>query len=80
MLSIKSYKTKQKIESGECLQTLNGHSGGIYCLVYLPNGNLASCSNDATIKVWDLVRGECIQTLRGLYINFKHHLTANPGY
>ena len=51
------------IESGECLQTLNGHAGGIYGLVYLPNGNLASCSNDTTIKVWDLVRGECIQTL-----------------
>ena len=51
------------IESGECLQTLNGHSRWIHCLVYLPNGNLVSCSWDKTIKVWDLARGECIKTL-----------------
>ena len=51
------------LESGECLQTLNGHSDWIRGLVYLPNGNLVSCSCDTTIKVWDLARGECIKTL-----------------
>ena len=47
------------IESGECLQTLNAHSGWIRGLVFLPNGNLVSCSYDKAIKVWDLDRGEC---------------------
>ena len=54
------------LESGESLQTLNGHSERcIRGLVYLPNRNLVSCSVDKTIKVWDLARGECIQTLTG---------------
>ena len=42
------------LESGECLQTLNGHSISISGLVYLSNGHLASCSWDETIKVWEL--------------------------
>ena len=54
------------IESGdECLQTLNDRFGWIRGLVYLPNVNLVSCYLDTTIKIWDLVRGECIQTLTG---------------
>ena len=53
------------IESGDCIQKLNGHSDWISGFVYLPNGNLVSCSDRSTIKVWDLARGECIQTLAG---------------
>ena len=45
------------------MHTLIGHLNWIYGLAYLPNGNLVSCSYDASIKVWDLARGECIQTL-----------------
>ena len=43
------------VETGKCLQTLHGHSSWIRGIVYLPNGNLVSCSEDKTIKVWDLV-------------------------
>ena len=53
------------IESGEYLQTLNGHSGWIRGLVYLPNRNLVSSSSDnaKTIKVWDLGIGKCKKTI-----------------
>ena len=61
------------IESGECLQTLDDPTSGFgylnpnwNCrLVYLPNGNLISCTQDKTIKVWDLTGGECMKKLKG---------------
>ena len=53
------------IERGECIQILIGHSDWINNIIYLPNGNLVSCSDDETINVWDLARGECIKTLKG---------------
>ena len=54
------------VESEECLQTLlNAHLSSIRGLASLPNGNLVSCSDDKTIKVWDLNRGACIKTLTG---------------
>ena len=51
------------IESGECMQTLNGHLYCIFDIVYLPNGNLVSCSEDKSIKMWDLDTGECLKSL-----------------
>ena len=53
------------LDSGACLQTLNGHLDSIDGLVCLPNGNLVSCSYDKTLNVWDLNSGECLQTLTG---------------
>ena len=53
------------MESGVCLQTLNGHLHWVVCLICLPNGHLVSGSRDRSRKVWDLDRGECIQTLTG---------------
>ncbi len=31
----------------------------------MPDGRVISGSNDTTLKVWDISRGECIQTLEG---------------
>ena len=53
------------IESGECLQTLSYHSSNICGLVYLPNGNLVSCSDDAAIHVWELPKSGYIKSLNG---------------
>ena len=39
---------------------LKGHMGGINALCLLPNGHLASGSNDASIRLWDVAaRTEC---------------------
>ncbi len=39
---------------------LKGHMGGINALCLLPNGHLASGSNDASIRLWDAAVGaEC---------------------
>jgi len=40
--------------SGECLDTLRGHTAPVHELVMLPSGHLASGSADSTIRIWDL--------------------------
>jgi WD40 repeat protein len=51
------------VNSGQCVQTLSGHSNSIVALVSLPNGRLASGSYDYSIKIWDPNTGKCLQTL-----------------
>ena len=41
---------------------LHGHLGGLNVVVPLDNNTLASCSEDGTIKLWDLAKWECSAT------------------
>jgi WD40 repeat protein len=55
-------------EMGACLKTIiNAHSSWINYLLVLPTGDVLSCSNDTTLKLWNLEanKTKCIQTLRG---------------
>ena len=45
--------------------TLQGHSNYVWRVEQLESGDLVSCSNDSTIKVWNLAEGTCIRTLVG---------------
>ena len=45
------------MRTGRCLKTMQIHADEIRCLIDLPNGQLVSCSEDNTIKIWDL-RGD----------------------
>ncbi|KAF9105125.1 hypothetical protein BGX27_009794 [Mortierella sp. AM989] len=54
------------VESGDCIQTLNGHSGSVHCVAYSPKGDLvASGSDDNTVRLWDVETGGCVRTLSG---------------
>ena len=48
-----------------CIQTLKGNEGCVWSIIQLNDGNIASCSTDETIKLWDLCTYQCIQTLKG---------------
>jgi hypothetical protein len=57
-------------DGGQCLRTLRGHSGGVYCVALLPRGGaederVVSGSDDNTLRVWDAASGRALQTLRG---------------
>ena len=49
------------------MRTLRGHASALTNLFALPalGGELASVSFDGEIKIWDLKRGVCLQTLCG---------------
>ena len=49
-----------------CLQTLEGHSGGVWSVAFSHDSTrLASASGDRTVKIWDASSGACLQTLEG---------------
>ncbi|HAA30813.1 MAG TPA: hypothetical protein DCE56_27835, partial [Cyanobacteria bacterium UBA8553] len=44
---------------------LQGHTNWVFSLTFRPDSNiLASGSWDGTIKLWDVLTGECLTTLR----------------
>ncbi len=72
--NICSVKVREKveylIEEEGCtkyseIKTLTGHTDRVRSLAVLPDGSLASCSDDKTIKIWDTIKGIEIKTLTG---------------
>ncbi|KAI9861262.1 MAG: hypothetical protein M1813_005435 [Trichoglossum hirsutum] len=50
--------------SGECLQTLEGHSNSVNSVTFSHNSaRLASASDDGTVKIWDAGSDKYLQTL-----------------
>jgi WD40 repeat protein len=54
------------LQSGQCLQTLDGHTRAVVSLSFHPQGHLlVSGGPDRTLKLWDVQQGTQIQTLQG---------------
>ena len=47
----------------ECIRTLVGHASGVLSMEVVGAGRLASGSNDAQIKIWNVANGECEQNV-----------------
>ena len=41
-------------------KTLEGHTEKVVSLIQLSSGNLATGSNDCSVRIWDIEKGECI--------------------
>ncbi|KAI0396955.1 quinon protein alcohol dehydrogenase-like superfamily [Xylariaceae sp. FL0594] len=59
------FKVGSNWQKGRCtIKTFSGHTNGVICLQFDDN-MLATGSYDATIKIWDIEKGEVIRTLQG---------------
>lgn len=66
------------INSGECINTLRGHTSSVNSIVLTPDKKtLISGSSDKTIKLWDIKSGKCIKTLSG-HTNWINELAVTP--
>lgn len=56
----------RNLETGEVLQTFEGHSDRVECLAATPDGRcLISGSKDQTVRIWNIESGEALRTLAG---------------
>lgn len=55
------------METGACKHTLMGHQS-LTSGMELRNNILVSGNADSTVKVWDIVSGQCLQTLSGNFL------------
>lgn len=54
------------VTNGQCLHTLVGHTGGVWCSQVTSDGQLIiSGSTDRTARVWETATGQCLFTLLG---------------
>jgi len=57
---------KRKLENASVVCTLTGHSNSVNSVAISPDGQtFVSCSDDNTIKIWQLSTGKEIRTLKG---------------
>lgn len=54
------------VETGDCLQILQGHSDWVRRVAFSPDGQfLASGSTDRTVKLWEIGSDQCYRTFQG---------------
>ncbi|MBW4610813.1 MAG: NACHT domain-containing protein [Hassallia sp. WJT32-NPBG1] len=59
------------------LKTLHGHTCEVSTLAFIENEQIASGSYDRTIRIWDIITGQCLRILRG-HTGFIFSLTCSP--
>eukprot|EP01036_Dinobryon_divergens_P033781 gene33781-biopygen26749 len=50
---------------GNLEMTMIGHDGEVRSVIALPNGRLVSCSDDSTLRIWNVTTGDFETVLRG---------------
>merc|ERR1711908_161724 len=58
--------------------SLNGHADLVRCVCPLLGGKLASCSDDKSIRIWDMGVKRCIEVLKG-HTFYVYAICSLPG-
>jgi len=67
------------LRSKACIQTYNGHSKEITCVRFSPDGKwVASASKDGQMRLWDLVAGKLINSIKLQQPTFVRTFEFNP--
>lgn len=64
-------------KTGKQIHLCEGHEGWVQALSFSSDGGyLASASDDETVRVWDVLTGQCIKTLEvsTLYTIWKQYI------
>jgi WD40 repeat protein len=56
---------REKLKSIKTSTIIGTHQGKVNGIILLPNGHIASASDDKTIKIWDIYKLACIMVLEG---------------
>jgi platelet-activating factor acetylhydrolase IB subunit alpha len=60
-----------KVSEGTCLATFKAHENWVRCVVIHPSGNyIISCSDDKSIRVFDIKNNRCLRTLDNAHNHF----------
>ncbi|HSQ54543.1 MAG TPA: hypothetical protein VLM40_02270, partial [Gemmata sp.] len=46
------------------MRVLQGHKKGVRAVAYTPDGRLISGGGDNSVRIWDVLRGECVTTTK----------------
>ena len=53
-------------ETGQCLDTLKGHTDHLNSALFSPDGKrIVTSSKDSTVRIWNAQTGKCLHTLKG---------------
>ncbi|KAI8086556.1 WD40-repeat-containing domain protein [Halteromyces radiatus] len=71
----------------QCIRCLTGHHGGVRKIVPVPSSSqllknnshplILSCSTDNTIRLWDIITGQCLRTMFG-HMDHVTSLACDP--
>ena len=51
--------------NGGFIKTFKGHKDWVSCIKFINGDQMVSCSNDGTIKLWNLTKSNCLKTFSG---------------
>ncbi|KAG0362178.1 hypothetical protein BGZ54_008745, partial [Gamsiella multidivaricata] len=61
--------------------TLSGHTDVVRGMVYSPSGHqIASCSHDKTVRLWDVKSGQCLAFIEGSFTSIAWNTIPNSTY
>jgi WD40 repeat protein len=71
---------RQSSEAWNCVRSFSGHVANVTCLAFSPDGKyIVSCSDDTTVRLWDLKEGKEIWSFTRNIDKINHVVFSSDG-